>query len=105
MKTRTIVKKPKPHYSASTRDLAKQALVLRRLLWLKVMASATPEIKEMLLAETGLMHLYEDIIEATGPREFYPSPEVAHEELVEQVQKAEWLVLGVDLERAFHMEP
>jgi hypothetical protein len=89
-------KQPKPNYGSQTRGLAREAQVLERLLWLKIMATATPEIKELLLARTGLMHLTEDILEATGPRDFYPSPEVAHECLLEQVQKAQSFLIGTD---------
>jgi len=96
MKKRNDLKQPKPNYGSGTRGLAREAEVLARLLWLKVMATATPEVKELLLTKTGLMNMHDDILVATGPRDFYPSPEVAHQELLEQVHKAQALLTGFD---------
>lgn len=82
----SAIKYPKP-----TKDLALvSGQTVSRLLWKKILASVTPEVREMLVVHYGLNSAVFQII----PEEVGDEYLVTHEKLVQVLDKAEALLIG-----------
>lgn len=73
-------------------DLAKYGDNVRSLLWFKIVAAATPEMRQMLFAYAQLCGTVSNVIPAEKPLP------VRHENLLEKIKTAEHLLTGVTQE-------
>jgi len=65
---------------------------LSSLLWQKVLANSTPEIQEAILVQNHLASIWDRM----APSDLYrvPKPELTHERLLQEIDKAEYLLTG-----------
>jgi hypothetical protein len=84
----TPTRKPQPRPSKETLGLAQDAKVIRCLLWAKIISSATPEMKTMLLAYIHLTGSLDHLVPNTDRFT------ITHDTLLDEVALAESLLTG-----------
>jgi len=66
------------------------------LLWAKILASSTPEVREMLFVRDNLAEIWDTM--APSDFERVPRTQLTHENLFNNIQKAEFLLTGATFE-------